>query len=88
MNLVAMPTKPQHARRYVRVPKFLCELRTEAGLTQREMAKKLNQPQSWVYKSENGIRRLDVAEFCDWCRTCGLEPEMGIRRLVRLQPKT
>ena len=82
MILVAMPTKPQHARRYARVPKFLCELRTGAGLTQRELAKKLQEPQSWVYKCENGIRRVDVAEFCDWSRECGMEPDQAIRRFL------
>jgi len=80
--LSAMPTKPQHARRYANVPNLLRELREEAGLTQRELAKRLREPQSWVYKCENGIRRIDVAEFLDWCRACKIAPEIAIDRLI------
>jgi transcriptional regulator with XRE-family HTH domain len=78
-----MPTKPQHARRYARVPKFLCEMRSRADLTQRELAKKLEEPQSWVYKCENGIRRVDIAEFCDWARACGVDPSAAVKRFIR-----
>lgn len=77
-----MPTKPQHARRYANVPTLLRELRNEAGFTQRELAKRLREPQSWVYKCETGIRRVDVAEFLDWCRACGIQPEKALRRLI------
>ena len=78
-----MSTKPQHARRYGRIPKFLCEMRTGAGLTQRDLAKKLDEPQSWVYKCENGIRRVDIAEFCDWARACGVDPSLAVKRFLR-----
>lgn len=79
--LSAMPTKPQHARRYANVPDLLRRLRQEAGLTQRELAKSLREPQSWVYKCENGIRRIDVAEFLDWCRVCKVAPDKALQRL-------
>ena len=81
--MVVMPTKPQHARRYVRVPKLLRALRDQAGLSQRQLAKQVSQPQSWVYKSECGIRRVDIAEFCEWCRACGVLPESAIRSFLR-----
>ena len=78
-----MPTKAQHARRYVRVPVLLRDLRAEAGLTQRELAALVHQPQSWVYKCETGIRRVDIAEFCDWCRACAIEPDSALRRFLK-----
>ena len=66
---------------YKPVPGFLRTLRAEAGLTQRDIGSKLKRPQSWVYNCETGNRRVDVAEFCDWCRACGVPPPNAIRRL-------
>lgn len=76
-----MGTKAQHRRSYKRIPVFLRRLREEAGLTQRALGAILKRPQSWVYDCESGNRRVDVAEFCDWCRACGMEPANAIRRL-------
>ena len=42
--------------------------RIEAGLTQIELSKKLERPQSYVAKYEGGDRRLDVVELIDVCR--------------------
>jgi len=50
-------------------------------MTQRDLAKKLKMPQPWVHKSETGERRVDVAEFIDWCLACNVEAEEAIRRL-------
>ena len=78
-----MPTKSQHHARYASIPGFLRQLREEAGLTQRQIGAVLKKPQSWVYNSETGNRRVDVAEFCDWCRACNIPPANAIRRLER-----
>ncbi|MCO6438146.1 MAG: helix-turn-helix transcriptional regulator [Phycisphaerae bacterium] len=61
-------------------------MREEAGLTTRELADAVGKPQSWVFKCENAERRIDVAEFCLWCRGCEVNPEMGIRRLAGPDP--
>lgn len=37
--------------------------RLEAGLTQKQVAKLLNKPQSYVSKCESGERRVDVVEL-------------------------
>lgn len=42
---------------------ILRELRHEAGLTQVEVADRLDEPQSFVSKYESGERRLDVVEL-------------------------
>ena len=80
-----MLTKAQHERRYAHIPAFLRELREEAGLTQRQIGKALKRPQSWVFNCETGNRRVDVAEFCDWCRACKTEPARVIRRVDRTE---
>lgn len=77
-----MLTKAQHQRRYAPVPRFLKSIREEAGLTQRQIGLIVRRPQSWVFNCETGARRVDVAEFCDWCRACSTDPANAIRRLL------
>ena len=79
-----MATKSQHAKPYRHVPSFLRTLREEAGLTQRELGKRLRKPQSWVYNCETANRRVDVTEFVAWARACKLDPEAAFTRLVAL----
>ena len=78
-----MPTKAQQGRGYRRLLPLLRVLREEAGLTQRDMAASLHKPQSWVHNCETGNRRVDLSEFCDWCRACGIDPVIGLRRFLR-----
>ena len=78
---VPVSTKAQHQKRYRPVPGLLKQLRDDAGLTQRALADRLGVPQSWVYKCEAAIRRVDVAEFADWARACGVEPAEAIQEL-------
>jgi len=51
--------------RYRRFRELLIQARKDAGLTQNELADRLNRPQSFVSKYENGERRLDLIEFLD-----------------------
>lgn len=80
-----MPTKRNHALIYRRVPAFLRELREKSGLTQRELAERVGETQWWVHRGEIGSRRVDVAEFIEWCKGCGFEPDEMLRRLARQQ---
>lgn len=57
--------------------------RKKAGLTQRELAKRLNVPHSWVAKVECGDRRLDFVELYWLLAACGVEPIPVLRRLLR-----
>ena len=55
--------------------------RREAGLTQRELGKRLGQTQSFVSKCERGERRLDVVELRAFCIALGLELQTFLARL-------
>ena len=75
--------KAQHAHRYRLLPKLLRQMREGAGLTQRGLAARLRVNHVFVHKSEVGERRVDVAEFMDWCAACGVDPEEAFRSLRR-----
>ena len=65
--------KSTHSPEYVEVLKMLVSMRKAAGLTQRELAKKLNREQSFVWRIEHGERRLDVVEFHWVCIALGFD---------------
>jgi transcriptional regulator with XRE-family HTH domain len=55
-----------------RLRDLLRRLRTEAGLTQTELARRLARPQSYVSKYEAGERRLDFLEVREVCEAIGV----------------
>ena len=41
---------------------------------------------SWMKaRCETGSRRLDVAEFVEFCVGCGVDPKQGLAGLIRLR---
>jgi transcriptional regulator with XRE-family HTH domain len=64
-----------------RLQTLLRLIRTEAGLTQTEVAQRLGQPQSFVSKYESGERRLDVLELREVCRVIGIPLAEFVERL-------
>lgn len=58
-------------------------LRTKAGLTQRELAAKLERERSLVGRLELGERRLDIVEFFWLCRACNADPVKESANLMR-----
>jgi transcriptional regulator with XRE-family HTH domain len=77
-----MATKSQHRLIYRPIPQFLRELREKAGLTQRQLGKRLNKPQSYIYNCETANRRVDIAEFIEWAKGCNLSPESAFREYL------
>ena len=61
----------------------LVTIRTKAGLTQRELAKRLSVPHSWVAKVVSGERRLDFVELYWLLTACGVEPLPALKRVLK-----
>ncbi|GFM51817.1 transcriptional regulator [Pseudomonas cichorii] len=73
--------KTIHNTRYQALLQLLLESRETAGLTQKELATRLGRPQSFVSKTENAERRLDVIEFLEVCKGIGVDPYGVLRRV-------
>ena len=78
-----MATKRNQALIYRKVPPFLRELRERAGLTQRQLEQRVGQSHWWVARGETGSRRVDVAEFVEWCLGCRLNATEALAELSR-----
>ena len=59
----------------------LVSARIEAGLTQQELANRINRPQSFVSKYERRERRLDVLEFISVCHVLNADTCSIIREI-------
>ena len=60
---------------------MLRDWRQDADLTQRDLAKRLKKPASFVAKSELGERRVDPVEMVLWCRACKVKPADAMSKL-------
>jgi transcriptional regulator with XRE-family HTH domain len=76
-----MAARPQHKAAYKRMCVLLHKLRTDAGLTQRDLAERLRMHNTMVHRSEIGDRRIDPVEFVAWCEACGADPSEAIRQV-------
>lgn len=64
----------------------LIQARTDAGLTQTDVASLLKRPQSYVSKYENGERRLDVIEFLEIAQVLRLDASSVVLDLQHYLP--
>ena len=73
------------SERYAALVDELAIARKSAGLTQVELAARLEKPQSFVSKIERRERRIDPVELYDWAVALGIPPmvlfENATRRL-------
>lgn len=60
--------KSNYSQQYKALLCALIMARHECGMTQKQLAMKLNKPQSFVSKFENGERRIDVIELMEIAR--------------------
>ena len=77
-----MVKKASFSAEYKLFCKLLRDARAKAGLSQEEVAKRLNRPQSYVSKYESGERRLDVIEFMRVAIVLKVAPEDLLKKLA------
>lgn len=73
--------KSIYSAEYQQLCRVLRELRHEAGLTQAQVAERLDVPQSFVSKYESGERRLDVIELRHIARALKTSLKTVLRKL-------
>jgi len=61
---------------------ILKRVRKERGLTQTQLAKILQRPQSLIAKIESGERKLDVCQFLDYVEAMDGNPTSIIQELI------
>lgn len=62
---------------------LLREMRIEAGLTQVDLAARIEKDQAYVSRYESGQRRLDVLEVREICQAVGITLEEFVKRLEK-----
>jgi transcriptional regulator with XRE-family HTH domain len=62
---------------------LIIRARKNARLTQHQLAKRLQKPQSFVAKYEGGERRIDVVEFVTICQAIGTDPVKILKTLTK-----
>jgi HTH-type transcriptional regulator/antitoxin HipB len=70
--------------RHLRLVEILTERRKSARLTQEDIAKLLEVPQSVISSLERGGRRIDIVEFLEIAELIGLDPHFLIGELLAL----
>jgi transcriptional regulator with XRE-family HTH domain len=60
---------------------FLKKTREGNGVSQAQLASKLDVPQSYVSKYETGERRLDIVETLEICAALGVDGSTFVREL-------
>ena len=69
--------------RHKRMMAALVEIRENAGVSQRELARRLDRAHSYVGRIETGDRRLDLPEFIEWCELLDADPVEVLQGIVK-----
>ena len=83
--VVMEPTRSKQwelkARKNEKFAGLLREIRKEAGMGQKELARKLKRPQPYVSKLENGRAFITLVEFEEYSFAIGVNPVKALSRL-------
>lgn len=80
--------KSLHSEHYQALLNALVDARIKKNVSQAELAKAVNKPQSFVSKFENGERRLDVIEFIIVCKALRVDARKIFNHVLRLTGTT
>jgi transcriptional regulator with XRE-family HTH domain len=75
--------KTIHSQQSVLIREALKQVREKAGLTQRELCRRLGKEHTFISKCELGERRIDIAEFYWICKACGASPKKETENLIK-----
>jgi transcriptional regulator with XRE-family HTH domain len=64
------------------VLKVMARIRTDAGLTQQQLARKMSVSQSTISDMLRGQRRVDLVEWFAFCRACNVTPHEFLEELA------
>ena len=73
--------KSLHTEQHRVLCELLRELRTDAKLSQVQLAEAIDEPQSMVSRVEVGERRLDILELRQWLTALDMSLTVFVRRL-------
>ncbi len=76
-------TKSVFTEEYQLFLQLLIQTRKDANITQVQLAKLLNKPQSYVSKYENSERRLDVIETFEILLTLKIKPHQFFEQMEK-----
>lgn len=78
-----IPRRTHRTKQHDALIELLISVRSEQGLTQRDLAKAMKWPQSTVGRIELGERRLDVVEFVAVAKALKQDPVELFARFVK-----
>jgi transcriptional regulator with XRE-family HTH domain len=64
---------------------FLIDKRKKAGLTQQQVADRLDVSQSYIASIETGQRRVDVVELMELAEVIHFDPHRLLRKLAQIK---
>ena len=67
-----------------KIAKAIREMRTNAKLTQRDLATKLKRPLNVVSRIESAQRRVDLLEWIALCKACGVDPVHAGNKMLKI----
>jgi len=72
-----------YARHYTALRSWLKLQREAQGLSLREVGERLGRHHSVIGKFEQDRRRIDIAEYVDYCACLGIDPHEGLDILIQ-----
>ena len=81
-----MTEKTQYTEQAETLRNWLKINRKARSIPMRTVASRLKVPHSWVAKTENGERRLDILEFVNLCMALGIDPHKGLDLVIASHP--